>query len=160
MRRTAILAVCLALWAVPALAQSKADIQKLNDQFVAAFNKGDSAAVAAITEAFTAVFDGTVTDVDVKLAALQDGEALRPYFLSTYEATKAIASRVRVRIDDVALVDRTHADVTYTLLLDGSAVVDHQPGQAVQVDGRWLVSRRTYCDVSSQGATTIPPCCR
>lgn len=48
MRRIAILAVCVALWAAPSLAQSKADIQKLNDQWVAAFNKGDAAAVAAM----------------------------------------------------------------------------------------------------------------
>lgn len=48
MRRMAMLAASLALLAGPALAQSKAQIQKLNDQFVAAFNKGDAAAVAAM----------------------------------------------------------------------------------------------------------------
>ena len=42
------LAVCLGLFASPAVAQSKADIQKLNDQWAAAFNKGDAAAVAAM----------------------------------------------------------------------------------------------------------------
>ena len=36
------------LCAVPAMAQSKATIQKLNDAWAAAFNKGDAAAVAAI----------------------------------------------------------------------------------------------------------------
>jgi hypothetical protein len=106
------------------------------------------------------VFDGDVTDVNVKLAALEDGDALRPYFLATYQATKAIAARVRVHVDDVTLLDPTHANVTYTLLLDDSAVVDHQPGHAVQIGGRWLVTRRTYCDVSTQGATTIPPTCQ
>ena len=48
MRRTAILAVCFVLLATPALAQSKAAIQKLNDEWAAAFNKGDAAAVAAM----------------------------------------------------------------------------------------------------------------
>jgi endonuclease/exonuclease/phosphatase family metal-dependent hydrolase len=120
----------------------------------------DPATVAAITAAFRAVFDGDVTDVDAKLAALEDASVLRPFFLATYEATKATAARVRVRLDGIRLVDPTHADVTYTLLLDGSAVLDHLPGHAVQVDGRWLVSRRTYCDVSTQGAATIPPPCR
>jgi endonuclease/exonuclease/phosphatase family metal-dependent hydrolase len=122
--------------------------------------RADPATVAAITAAFSAVFDGDVTDVDVKLAALEDGDALRPFFLATYQATKAIAARVRVRVDGVTLVDSTHANVTYTLLLDGSAVVDHQPGHAVQIGGRWLVSRRTYCEVSTQGASTIPPTCQ
>ena len=48
MRRIAILAICLGLFAGPALAQSKAAIQKLEDQWGAAFNKGDAAAVAAM----------------------------------------------------------------------------------------------------------------
>jgi uncharacterized protein (TIGR02246 family) len=48
MRRIAILAICFGLFAAPALAQSKATIQKLNDEWAAAFNKGDAAAVAAM----------------------------------------------------------------------------------------------------------------
>jgi len=48
MRRIALLAVCLGLFAAPALAQTKAQIQQLNDQWMAAFNKGDAAAVGAM----------------------------------------------------------------------------------------------------------------
>ena len=48
MLKTTVLAGCLALCAVPALAQSKAAIQKLDDKWAAAFNKGDAAAVAAM----------------------------------------------------------------------------------------------------------------
>ena len=48
MRRVVMAAVCFVLVATPALAQSKADIQKLNDQWAAAFNKGDAAALAAM----------------------------------------------------------------------------------------------------------------
>jgi uncharacterized protein (TIGR02246 family) len=47
MRGAAILTVVLVLAAAPAMAQSKAAIQKLDDQWAAAFNKGDAAAVAA-----------------------------------------------------------------------------------------------------------------
>jgi uncharacterized protein (TIGR02246 family) len=44
-----ILAVAVTLiFAAPAMAQSKAAIQKLEDQWGAAFNKGDAAAVAAM----------------------------------------------------------------------------------------------------------------
>lgn len=42
------IAVVCALVAGPALAQSKAAIQTLNDQWAAAFNKGDAAALAAM----------------------------------------------------------------------------------------------------------------
>ena len=54
MRRIASFAVCLGLAVIiglcasPALAQSKAEIQQLNDQWAAAFAKGDAAAVAAM----------------------------------------------------------------------------------------------------------------
>jgi uncharacterized protein (TIGR02246 family) len=48
MRRIALVGMFLALFSAPALAQSKAAIQQLNDQWLAAFNKGDAAAVAAM----------------------------------------------------------------------------------------------------------------
>jgi uncharacterized protein (TIGR02246 family) len=52
MRRTilgaGLIAVSFIALAAPALAQSKVAIQKLEDQWGAAFNKGDAAAVAAL----------------------------------------------------------------------------------------------------------------
>lgn len=48
MRRIAIATLCICALASPALAQTKAAIQRLDDQWAAAFNKGDAAAVAAM----------------------------------------------------------------------------------------------------------------
>jgi uncharacterized protein (TIGR02246 family) len=48
MLKKTTLAACLMLCAAPALGQSKAAIQKLDDTWAAAFNKGDAAAVAAM----------------------------------------------------------------------------------------------------------------
>jgi uncharacterized protein (TIGR02246 family) len=48
MRRLALSLVLLLLAAAPAMAQSKTAIQKLDDQWAAAFNKGDPAAVVAM----------------------------------------------------------------------------------------------------------------
>lgn len=48
MRRIALTAVCVFLASTPAMAQSKAAIQKLSDEWAAAFNKGDAVAVAAM----------------------------------------------------------------------------------------------------------------
>lgn len=120
----------------------------------------DAATEEAITQAFVNVFDGSVTDPEVKLASIEGGEALRESFLESYEATRDIASGIELRIDGISAVDDTHADVTYTLLLDGAAVLDHLPGAAVKVGDTWLVSRQTYCDVSTQGADEIPEACR
>ena len=48
MKRAILVLTFLMLAAVPALAQSKATMQQLNDRWAAAFNKGDAAAVAAM----------------------------------------------------------------------------------------------------------------
>ena len=49
MLRTAILALfCLGLTAVPALAQDTAALQKIDDAWAAAYNKGDAKAIAAM----------------------------------------------------------------------------------------------------------------
>jgi hypothetical protein len=121
---------------------------------------GDAATTAAITNAFKTLFDGSVTGAERKLSAVEDADKLRPFFLQTYEAQKAIASRIKLRIDRINVTDATHADVEYSLLLDGAAVLDHLPGGAVKVGDTWFVTRKTYCDVSTQGATTIPEPCR
>lgn len=120
----------------------------------------DAETEAAITDAFTNLFDGGITDVEVKLASLERAEELRPYFVESFEDTREVAAGIRVQIDSIEAVDATHADVTYTLVLDGTPVLDHLPGAAVNIDGAWLVSLRTYCDVSTQGADTIPEPCQ
>jgi len=48
MTRIFVLAAALVLYASTAMAQSKATIDKLNDAWCAAFNKGDAAAIAAM----------------------------------------------------------------------------------------------------------------
>ena len=48
MQRIANLAICVVLIAGSAMAQQKPSIQKINEDWMAAFNKGDAAAVAAL----------------------------------------------------------------------------------------------------------------
>jgi uncharacterized protein (TIGR02246 family) len=48
MRRITNLVICLVLFAAPAMAQQKPSIQKINEEWMAAFNKGDAAGVAAL----------------------------------------------------------------------------------------------------------------
>jgi hypothetical protein len=120
----------------------------------------DDATRQAVTTAFETLFDGDVTDPAVKLSTVEDAELLRPYFLETLERTKDLASRIHVRIDDMKRTDANNVAVVYTLLLDDQAVLDHLPGNAVNENGTWLVSRSTYCTVSTQGADEIPEPCR
>lgn len=120
----------------------------------------DAATESEITTAFENLFGGDVTDIETKLGSLQDAELLRASFLQTYEETKTVAAGIRVRIDNIALTDPTHADVTYSLLLNGATVLDSVNGTAVREDGRWLVTRAAYCEISSQGSDEIPEPCR
>jgi uncharacterized protein (TIGR02246 family) len=48
MQRIANLVICLVLISGSALAQQKPSIQKINEEWMAAFNKGDAAGVAAL----------------------------------------------------------------------------------------------------------------
>lgn len=135
------------------------------DDLAAAKPVGSSkttATAAAVTKAFETVFNGGGSTVETRLTALQDAGLLRDAFVARYEqpAVKAIADRIHVRIDSMNAVDRDHVDVVYSILLDQTAVLDHLPGQAVREAGRWLVSRRSYCQVATLGEPTVPEACR
>ena len=105
------------------------------------------------------MFSGT-SDLDTRVAAIEDGESVRSVVASGFAANQAIVSRISVKIHDVTLKDATHADVTFSLLLDGNAVLDHLPGQAVKIGGTWYVSKRSFCDVGTQGMKDIPAACQ
>ncbi len=120
----------------------------------------DDATARAITAAFETVFDGDVTDLEAKLAAIENGDALRSSLTARYESLGNLVTRTRVDVEDITSVDANHADVTYSILLDGDVVLDRLAGAAIRAAGRWLVTTRTYCDVSTQGQTEIPEPCR
>ncbi len=120
----------------------------------------DALTEAAISEAFHALFDGTVTDIDLKLSYLEDAELLRDLFVASFEQFRELAAQSRVRIDAVTLSAPDRATVTFAILIDGSVVLGPQDGEAVLLDGTWLVSRRTYCNLSTQGAEVLPEPCR
>jgi hypothetical protein len=126
----------------------------------AASAANDPATKAAITKSFETLFNGDVTGTERKLAVLEDAEQLRPLFVKTFEQQKALAEKIRVRIDRVDVVDPSNAKVEYSLLLDGAAVLDHLPGAAVKSGATWLVSRQTFCDVALQGVKEIPEACQ
>jgi endonuclease/exonuclease/phosphatase family metal-dependent hydrolase len=119
----------------------------------------DAATTTAITSAYQLLFDGTNPDLQARLGALEDSELMRPVFMAQYQQTKNISPRIKVRIDGISMRGADNAAVTYSLLLDGNPVLDHLPGGAIRSGNAWLVTRRTFCDVATQGMTTIPPPC-
>jgi endonuclease/exonuclease/phosphatase family metal-dependent hydrolase len=119
----------------------------------------DPATKQAVSSAFEAVFSGT-SSLDTRVGAIEDGESVRSVVASGFAANQAIASRISVKIHDVTLTDPTHADVTFSLLLDGTAVLDHLQGKAVKVGDSWFVTKRSFCDVGTTGMKEIPAACQ
>ncbi|MGI8755127.1 MAG: hypothetical protein ACR2MB_04560 [Acidimicrobiales bacterium] len=114
---------------------------------------------SAIAKAFATVFGGGAT-IPERVAGIDGGEAVATVVADGYARNRAVADRITVRIDRAELVHPDEADVTFTLLLDGSAVLDNLPGRAVRVDGSWLVTKATFCSVGTLGSTAVPAACR
>lgn len=116
-------------------------------------------AATAIRRAFSAVFDGDAGPPEVRLASLEDAEDLRDLFLERLAEQAAIAPRIRVRVDEIRAERPDRAAVTFSLLLDGTPVIDHVAGEAVRTGGRWLVGRSSFCAVANVGRQTPAPAC-
>lgn len=112
----------------------------------------------AVTAAFTNLFAPN-PDPDAQLATLENAAALRESFLARKQAVGPLADQTAVRIDSFGHATPDAVDVTFSILLDGNVVLDALPGRAVRVDGRWLVSTETYCQVATLGVDTIPEAC-
>lgn len=113
----------------------------------------------AVQAAFDTVFAGSQRPVGERIAALEDPEGLREVFLARFGAVADLAARVTVRIDQVRPAGPDRTEVTFTLLLDGTPVLDQLPGEAVLVDGTWRVSTATFCEVATLGTDEVPAAC-
>lgn len=118
----------------------------------------DPAAVEEITAAFEAFFDGTNPDLESKLALLEGGEGLREAFYAGQEANAELAVRTTASVDQITITSPTTAVVTYTIRLDDLPTLPDQPGGAILVDGRWLLTADTYCDVAELGGERPAAC--
>jgi endonuclease/exonuclease/phosphatase family metal-dependent hydrolase len=114
---------------------------------------------AAVTNAYRTVLQGATTPVAVRVAALEDGARLRNSLAKQLEEQKAVLPDITIRIDSMKQTTADRVDLTYTILLKGVSVLDHLPGAAVRVAGKWLMARTTYCAVARQGQSTIPEGC-
>jgi hypothetical protein len=53
--------------------------------------------------------------------------------------------------------DATHARFTFTLLLHGQPLYMNQQGEAVKIDGRWMMTRQSECSLLALGQLICPP---
>jgi hypothetical protein len=61
------------------------------------------------------------------------------------------------RVDSVTIISATRAEVQYTILHDGRPQYSYMPGEPVKIDGTWMVTRQTVCNLLTHGGLTCPP---
>lgn len=114
---------------------------------------GDGAAEEAVETAYLTVFDSEVP-FDEKLPYLEDAEQLR----STFESFADTAERFGgISLEPTSVViDGDEAEVTYDVLFGGSAAYTDMSGDAVLLDGVWMVTRARFCAFMSSARVSCP----
>ena len=110
-------------------------------------------AVSGIEHVVRAVFGGD--DLEECRRCLEDGDRLTP--LRAQAAARVPAPpESAARLDRVRFIGDTAAEIRFTIHLGGGSgpVVD---GQAIFADGRWQMSRDTFCQVMAMAGVQCPP---
>ena len=107
----------------------------------------DSASAEAITTAFEVFFDGSIADIEARIDQIEDFAGMREAARLTFEGSGDTGAAVRGRIDSISRTSSTTAEVAYSILLNDQVIFDGRIGEAVLAEGRWLVSRATFCDL-------------
>jgi hypothetical protein len=108
---------------------------------------------AAFSTAFT---HAPASDRYRALVAVERGDSLRPAIDDLRRSFEQVAETVTVSTDQVVFTDPTTAVVRYTLSYSGGAAYGTRYGQAVLTDGRWLVTRDTWCAPLGYAGVTCP----
>ena len=116
----------------------------------------EQAAKQEITQNWVALFNAQLP-IEERVSYVEDGEELREVVEQTYQILGEQASTASAQVDKVTLNDDGTATVEFQVLLGGVPVVP-TTGTAVLVDGKWLVSKTTVCDLISLAGTTPPVC--
>lgn len=115
----------------------------------------DAATTQAITDVFTKFFDAK-TPADQKTALVEKGDAFGPALQA--QATNPQSQGLSATVSAVSLADPTHANVTYTLLLNGAPALPNQAGKAIQDGGQWKVAAATFCALVAMQGAPAPAC--
>jgi hypothetical protein len=119
------------------------------------------AAKAAVT-ALWGEFFSAQTATRRRAELLQNGQAMVPSLAA--QAKIPAASAATVKVSNVTLVSPAKAEVTYSILDNGSPVLSDQSGVAVYASGRWMVALTSFCQLlaleNGGGTSSLPPECR
>lgn len=124
----------------------------------------DDAAFSAIRAAYETFFNGAGSDVDTKVAVLQDGDRYRSMLADASADPQFQSLTIDIRDITLATADQCAALgevapcalVTFDLLVGGMPALVGQQSAAVEVDGKWLVAASAWCTVVAIGGETCP----
>lgn len=112
-------------------------------------------ATAAIRTTWTTFFSGA-SSASTKTKLLQDGTQFTTVLESL--ASSPLAKEASSTVDKVSDITPTTASVTYTIDLDGAAVLSDEVGMAVKQGGTWKVSDATFCVLLHVEQVAAPAC--
>ena len=119
----------------------------------------DEVTAEAIAAAFETYLDGSITDIEVRIDQVEDFEGMREAARQVFEQVGEAGAAVRARVDSISRTSATTAQVVYSILLNDQVVFDGRVGEAVLTDGRWFVSKATFCDLMAlSGADALTVC--
>ncbi|RMI35048.1 hypothetical protein [Nocardia stercoris] len=108
----------------------------------AAPTTGEPTVTEAVTTVFQQFFDGN-TPAAQKISLLENGAQFADAINA--QAGSPMAKSTTATVQNVASSGTDHVDVTYTILLAGTAALSGQRGGAVRAAGGWKVTAATFC---------------
>lgn len=114
-----------------------------------------------VVAAFRVLADPAAT-LDARVAAVQDGDALRDQVAAGLADDTTRAGDVAFNVVGARLVDADHAQILYSLVANGEPRLETPyplVASAVRVDGVWRVARRYACGLTALAgsACQLPP---
>ena len=107
----------------------------------------DASTAGAITAAFETYLNGSISDVELRIDQVEDFDRMREAARETFERVGDSGAAARGRVDSISRTSSTTARVIYSILLNDQVIFDGRLGEAVLIDGRWFVSKATFCDL-------------
>jgi hypothetical protein len=116
----------------------------------------DPAAAKADITAVWEKFFHTGTARSEAADLLEDGDNLDAALDKAEQEDKANNLVRRAKVQLISFLTPTTANITYTLLNGSTPLLDNASGQAVFLDGKWKVSKLTFCTLVELGNDQKP----
>ena len=114
---------------------------------------GKDPEVDAVVEAYRTAFDSTM-DFESKAPFIEDSDSLADT-IAAYQAAGAALGGIKLEPKSVE-IDGTAATVTYDVLFADAVAYADLTGEAVNVDGQWLVTKDQFCGFMATARTPCP----